>query len=74
MGALSLQQKQWAGEDNKQRLLTNSAAVMKAEGCDLPEGVETTEKQAWIVLPPKPKSTEAEVLEERLATFGYIGW
>lgn len=87
MAVENLQQKQWAkivakawaDDDYKQRLLADPTAVMKAEGCDLPQGVElncveTTEKQAWLVLPPKPNSTKARVLEERLAAFGYIGW
>ncbi|SDL52897.1 NHLP leader peptide domain-containing protein [Maridesulfovibrio ferrireducens] len=64
--------KSWADEDYKQRLLNDPAAVMKEEGIDMPEGVkfkcvEATEKQAWLVLPPKPGKGCIEAGEERLA-------
>ena len=47
---------------------------MKEEGLDIPEGVEfkcveTTDKQMWMVLPPRPAEGEgcAEEGEERIA-------
>jgi hypothetical protein len=67
--------KAWADEDYKLRLLADPAAVLKAEGVKVPEGVafkcvEATETQAWLVLPPKPKDVGgASEGEERLAAF-----
>lgn len=62
--------KAWADEGYKAKLMADPAAVMKTEGVELPEGVEfkcveATEKQAWIVLPPKPAGSIKEK-EERL--------
>ncbi|SDL52860.1 NHLP leader peptide domain-containing protein [Maridesulfovibrio ferrireducens] len=64
--------KAWADEDYKQRLLNDPTAVMKEEGIEVPEGVkfkcvEATEKQAWLVLPPRPGKGCIEAGEERLA-------
>jgi hypothetical protein len=63
--------KAWADEDYKRRLLDDPAEVLKAEGLDIPEGwevkvLESTEKQALLVLPPKPEGCVEEG-EERLA-------
>lgn len=65
--------KAWADEEYKQKLLTDPAAVLSAEGVALPEGVnfkcvEATDKQAWFVLPPKPADGGQGVeLGERIA-------
>ena len=52
-------EKAWDDEDYKQRLLKDTASVIKEEGIDLPEGiefkcVENTPERVWLVLPPKP--------------------
>jgi hypothetical protein len=66
--------KAWADEDYKQRLLSDPSAVLKAEGVDVPEGlefkcVEASPAQAWLVLPPKPDGIGDVIAatEERLA-------
>jgi len=65
--------KAWADEDYKKRLLADPAGVLRAEGMNLPEGldvrvVEATENQAWYVLPPQTAGEIAEG-EERLAAW-----
>ena len=62
----------WADEDYKKRLLDSPKSVLEAEGLDIPEGVEikvveATEKQALLILPPKPAGGKIEENEERLA-------
>ncbi len=57
--------------DGKRRLLADPASVLRAEGMNLPEGldvriVEATEKQAWFILPPQTAEGLAED-EGRLA-------
>jgi nitrile hydratase len=63
--------KAWADEDYKQRLLDDPKAVLAAEGIELPDidikVVEATEKQAWMVLPPKPADGEIEQEQERIS-------
>lgn len=64
--------KAWADEDYKQRLIDNAASVLTEEGVDMPEGVEVkvveaTDKQAWLVLPPKPEDGQIEEGAEQLA-------
>ena len=64
--------KAWADEDYKQRLLSDPSAVLEAEGVKMPEGVEfkcveATEKQAWLVLPPRPTEGSIYSEEERLS-------
>lgn len=49
----------WADESFKQQLLTDPAAVLKAEGVDVPVGmnvrvVENTQQLFHLVLPPRP--------------------
>ncbi|SDL52824.1 NHLP leader peptide domain-containing protein [Maridesulfovibrio ferrireducens] len=73
--------KAWADEDYKQRFLTDPAAVLKEEDIEVPEGVkfkcvEATEKQAWLVLPPKPTTGSMEEGDERLAAVnnGCLCW
>ncbi|MDP2846740.1 MAG: NHLP leader peptide family RiPP precursor [Humidesulfovibrio sp.] len=63
--------KAWADEDYKQRLLDEPAAVLRAEGLTVPEGVEinvveATAKKVWLVLPMQ-SGEGAVVGEERLA-------
>ena len=58
----------WADEDFKQRLLTNPAATLQAEGIAVPQGVElraveNTDKVMYFMLPPKPG---AELSDEQL--------
>ena len=64
--------KAWTDEDYKQRLMAEPATVLKEEGYEVPEGVklnvvEATEKQAWMVLPPRPEGGKIEEGLERLA-------
>ena len=61
--------KAWADEDYKRRLLDDPGAVLSEEGMKVPEGlqisvVEATEKQAWLVLPPKPETGKIGRIEE----------
>lgn len=68
----------WADAGFKQRLLDDPGSIMAEEGMPVPDGmeikvVEATEKQAWLVLPPKPEDGEIETGEERLAaTLSYM--
>jgi hypothetical protein len=55
--------KTWSDESFKQRLLANPAATLKAEGFEMPAGVEVrvlenSEKAFYLVLPPKPATGE----------------
>jgi hypothetical protein len=55
--------KAWSDEDYKQKLLSETAATMLAEGIDLPIGielkiVENTPQVTYMVLPLKPLTTE----------------
>jgi hypothetical protein len=64
--------KAWADEDYKQRLMEDPAAVLSEEGMPVPEGVdikvvEATDKQAWMVLPPKPEDGKIEERADLLA-------
>ena len=64
--------KAWADEDYKQRLKTDPAATFAEEGIPVPEGlsinvVEATEKQVWMVLPPKPEEGKIEEGAERIS-------
>ena len=71
--------KAWADEDYKQRLLSDSVAVLKEEGVDVPEGmdvkvVENTKDLIHIVLPLAPDSEEGAIedVEERLAAMSCL--
>jgi len=49
----------WADEEFKKKFKAEPDAVLKEHGVDFPEGiklhvVENTEKEAYIVIPPKP--------------------
>ena len=51
--------KAWSDEDFKERLLTDSRAVLEAEGISVPPGVdvkvvEQTDTQFFIVIPKMP--------------------
>ena len=68
--------KAWADEDFKQRLIDEPGSVLVEEGMEVPEGVElrvveATEKQSWLVLPPKPEEGTIEEGAERLAAGPY---
>ena len=81
MAELNKQQKQWAkivanvwaDDDDKQRFISDPAAVLREEGADVPEGVtfkvlEAQPNEHWLILPPKPADEfSAETQEERLA-------
>jgi hypothetical protein len=58
----------WADEGFKARLMADPAAVLAAEGFDLPQGVsfkvvEDTDKLITIVLPTRPTDLSDEMLE-----------
>lgn len=64
--------KAWADESYKQRLLADPKGVMAEEGLLVPDNVvlkmiEAADKQAWVVLPPKPRGEENTAIEARLA-------
>ena len=55
--------KAWSDESFKKRLLTDPAPLLKAEGVELPAGmqvrvVENTSTVFHLVLPPRPASGE----------------
>ena len=71
--------KAWADGDFKQRLMTDTAAVLKEEGLDVPKGmiikvVENTPKVFHMVIPAKPDSAEGAIedVEERLAAMSCL--
>ena len=71
--------KAWADEDYKQKLISDTAAVLKEEGFAVPEGmiinvVENTPKVFYMVLPAKPDSGEGAIedVEERLAAMSCL--
>lgn len=64
--------KAWADEDSMEQLLADPAAVLEAEGIELPQGariklVQLAEDEVVLVLPPKPSANTPEACEERLA-------
>ena len=64
--------KAWSDESFKERLLTNSRAVLEAEGISVPPGVdvkvlEQTDAQVFIVIPKMPAVLVTDAIEERLA-------
>lgn len=71
--------KAWADEDYKQRLLTDTVAVLREEGVDTPKDmsvkvVENTNDLIHIVLPAAPISEEGAIedVEERLAAMSCL--
>ena len=70
--------KAWADDDYKKRLIDDPASVLAEEGMEVPEGVkldvvEATDKEAWMVLPPKPEEGKIEESVERLAAVTTLG-
>ena len=66
--------KAWSDEAFKERLLTDSRAILEAEGISVPPGVdvkvvEQTDTQLFVVIPQKPLNVECAVLDERAAAF-----
>ena len=64
--------KAWSDESFKERLLTNSRAVLEAEGISVPPGVdvkvlEQTDAQVFIVIPKMPAVLVTDAIEERLS-------
>jgi len=64
--------KAWSDEAFKERLLTDSPAVLESEGIIVPPGVdvkvvEQTDTQLFIVIPPKPPIEQYVVMTERIA-------
>ena len=64
--------KVWSDEAFKERLLTDSRAVLEAEGIIVPPGVEVkvleqTETQLFVVIPPKPPIEQYAVMTERIS-------
>jgi hypothetical protein len=64
--------KAWSDEAFKERLLTDSRAVLEAEGISVPPGVdvkvmEQTETQLFVVIPPKPPIEQYAVMTERIS-------
>ena len=62
--------KAWSDEAFKERLLTDSRAVLEAEGITVPPGVdvkvvEQTDSQIYMILPVKPASAQMELIQER---------
>ena len=71
--------KAWADDQYKQRLITNSAAVLKEEGFSVPKGmnikvVENTSDEFHMVIPVAPDSAEGAIedVEERLAAMSCL--
>ncbi|MBI5524047.1 MAG: NHLP leader peptide family natural product precursor [Desulfarculus sp.] len=73
--------KAWADEAFKTKLIKDPAAVLKAEGIELPQGaqikvVEDAAALRHLVLPAMPAeaaSLDEAVRNERLAAEGYCG-
>lgn len=74
--------KAWADEAFKQKLIAQPAETLREEGLDTPPEVELrvvecTDKVVYVVLPPKPRGDESEIvsIEERAVadnTFGCL--
>ena len=74
--------KAWSDESFKERLLTDSRAILEAEGITVPPGVdvkvmEQTDTQFFMVIPKKPPIEQYDVLPDRIQassfTTGYSG-
>jgi len=64
--------KAWSDEAFKERLLSDSRAVLEAEGISVPPGVdvkvlEQTDTQLFVVIPKMPAGLVTGAIEERLA-------
>ena len=69
----SIVEKAWIDDIFKDRLLSDPARVLRAEGVKIPQGVEVrivedTENVLHVVLPMKPASQEA--LEAQFKSYG----
>ena len=67
--------KAWSDEAFKERFLTDSHAVLDAEGFNVPPGVdvkvvEQTDTQIFLVIPKIPQNDDLIVAEERVAASG----
>jgi len=70
--------KAWLDDAFKQRLLNDPAAVLRAEGMDIPQGVEVrvvenTEKIFYFILPPRPSDAEISDQDLRKVAAGFSG-
>jgi len=71
--------KAWADEDYKQRLISDTIAVLKEEGVNVPENmdvkiVENSRDRIYMVLPAVPESEAGAIedVEERLAAMSCL--
>lgn len=71
--------KAWTDEAFKQKLISQPSETLREEGVETPPDVElrvveNTDKQVYIVLPPRPADVpiEAEFVERRLAPAGWF--
>ena len=65
----------WSDDSFKQKLLSDPAAVLKAEGAELPAGltikaVENTDKVFHLVIPSKPTDLSDDDLDKVAGGFG----
>ena len=70
--------KAWSDEAFKERLLTDSRAILEAEGISVPPGVdvkvvEQTDTQLFVVIPTKPLHVDSELVDDRVAAGGGAG-
>ena len=68
--------KAWSDESFKERLLSDSRAVLEAEGISVPPGVnvkvvEQTDTQFFMVIPKKPEGGDLMLADVRNAAFCY---
>jgi len=62
----------WSDETFKARLIENASAVFREQGIEVPAGVEvriveSTEKENYLVLPPKPSGGVTELTSSQLS-------
>lgn len=60
--------KAWSDAEFKDQLLKKPVEILRAEGIDVPAGikvtvVENTEKQHYLLIPPKPEELSDEQLD-----------
>ena len=63
--------KAWSDESFKEKLMSDSRAILEAEGISVPPGVdvkvmEQTETQLFVVIPKKPPIEQYDVLPDRI--------
>ncbi|MFZ4441659.1 MAG: NHLP leader peptide family RiPP precursor [Syntrophales bacterium] len=71
--------KAWSDESFKERLLTDSRAVLEAEGISVPPGVdvkvvEQTDSQIYMIIPMKPASAQMELIQGRMTAGTNCYW